>query len=448
MAGLRPVYLQVENEIPNDVLYALNSWRKHISKPGELVEVINNDKHISNGQRNIEREKPIISAKHICNLTIPLFLNSVLPANRSMDKFRTSHINPDDIPGIAVYLATKTIGVYNEIQWLQTLQWIWTDNPNIKPGDTTLGWLIRDTEENISGVLGNIPVQCMVYGEGKPSFWATTWFVDETVRNLSMDLFMRYVKQKGVLMSNTPNPSVETLLVKLLKYKRAGSPWFQGSYLFPLKPLKGFLAVRNSSAGAVKKAGVFIMASLLKLPQAFVFLRTASVKTGKQLSVKQVHDFSEATDTWFKEFSKQHPCVLVRSAEMYRWIFCHPQHKNIFKVFGIMYDGQLQGYLVFKTKYNAGAGFHYMELVDEAILPLPEKLLSQIMAKTYYEINKAAQNESLLIMRSNNQQVHASLRKLFGMPVKKVEKTYYKEPFLQAGDTPFLTSLDGDSIFF
>ncbi len=56
LEGLRPVYLRIENEIVNDVLYELNSWRKHISNAGELVSIIDKDEHSSDEEIYAESE--------------------------------------------------------------------------------------------------------------------------------------------------------------------------------------------------------------------------------------------------------------------------------------------------------------------------------------------------------------------------------------------------------
>ncbi len=364
-----------------------------------------------------------------------------------MDKVSVNDIVISDIPEIARYLAIKSPGVYSEADWLQIMQWIWVDNPNISPGQS-LGWLIRDEEKNIRGVLGSIPVYCAVYGETKKCFWATTWFVDENVRNESMGLFMRYLTQKGLLMSNTPNDSVEKMLVKLFKYKRADSPWFHGSYLFPLRPVRGFFSARQPSTNYLKRTAVCLLGLFLKLPQAIVFLQWKSNRIPGRISVERIHDFDKETDNWFSEFANCYPCVLNRSAAMYGWIFCHESQRKKFIVFQVSYDNKIQGYLVFKKKYHAGHGFAYIELVDEALLPLTEKIKKTVMLQLYHEVNKIAGVESLLVMRSNDESIRSVFRRWMGIPVRKVEKTYYKETFLKPGETPFLTSIDGDSIFF
>jgi hypothetical protein len=364
-----------------------------------------------------------------------------------MDNLSIKHIVPADIPRVAHYLEIKSGGVYSENDWSRILQWIWISNPNIE-AETILGWIIIDDEENIHGVLGNIAAKCLVNGIPQKSYWATSWFVDEDARTRSLELFMNYVKQGGVLMSNTPNASVEKMLVKAFKYQRADSLWFHGSFLFPLHPLKDYLQKGNTNASLVKRTAVMGVSLLLKIPQAFVFLRHGSNKIFQQLSAEPVQHFSEGTDEWFKEFSSHQHCTLIRSSAMYQWIFLDPNNKAAFSAFEIKYHGKILGYMVFKTKYNATTGFHYMELVDEALLPVADDVMKQVIAKTYYAANKNAGRSTILIMRSNHEKAREAMRKLLGIPVKKVEKTYFKQSLLKPGDQPFLTSLDGDSIFF
>jgi hypothetical protein len=364
-----------------------------------------------------------------------------------MDNLSITHIVPADMPRVAHYLEIKSDGVYTEGDWLRILKWIWIDNPNVE-AETILGWLITDEKENIHGVMGNIAAKCLVYGIPQKSYWATSWFVDETARNRSLELFMNYVKQGGILMSNTPNPSVEKMLTKAFKYQRADSLWFHGSFLFPLKPLKDYLNRGRTKASLVKRTALLGVSLLLKIPQAFVFFKSGSNKIFQQLSVELVQQFSKETDAWFGEFGTYHHCTMIRSSAMYQWIFLDPENKMAFKAFEVKYNGKILGYMVFKTKYNATSGFHYMELVDEALLPVDDAVMEQVIAKTYYAANKNAGQATVLIMRSNHEKARQAMRKLFGIRVKKVEKTYFKQSLLKPGDQPFLTSLDGDNIFF
>lgn len=55
LAGLRPIYLRVENEISNDVLFELNSWRKHVNNSKEMIAIVEKDMSLTNEERNSER---------------------------------------------------------------------------------------------------------------------------------------------------------------------------------------------------------------------------------------------------------------------------------------------------------------------------------------------------------------------------------------------------------
>jgi hypothetical protein len=74
LAGLRPLYLQIGNEISNDVLYALNSWRKNISTADDLIKIVNEDKKISAEDRNREREDAYtFSKKYMIPYNVTVF---------------------------------------------------------------------------------------------------------------------------------------------------------------------------------------------------------------------------------------------------------------------------------------------------------------------------------------------------------------------------------------
>jgi hypothetical protein len=74
LAGLRPLYLQIGNEISNDVLYGLNSWRKNISTANELIKIVNADGNISPEERNREREDAYsFSKKYMVPYNVAVF---------------------------------------------------------------------------------------------------------------------------------------------------------------------------------------------------------------------------------------------------------------------------------------------------------------------------------------------------------------------------------------
>lgn len=348
-----------------------------------------------------------------------------------------------DLPRTAAFLATQTKGVFTEADWIGKLQWFWSDNPFAK--GQTLGWAAVDDHGEIQGVLGNIPAQCVVAGEVRPSYWATSWFVNESARNLSMGMFMKYLSQRGVMMSNTPNPRVEQMLVKAFRYQRAESLWFSRSFIIPLHPLRGFA---TSNTGSFIKR-LMMTGGLLSLS---VTRKLSFIKPGsgyaKDIEIKAVSHASNETDSWYESFSKTESSSVTRTSALMNWIFCHPKHKDAFLLLEVRYKENIQGYFACKMKRHPVWGVRYVEMVDEALLPLPGDIYAAIATDLIRTIRALAGTSSLLMARSNHPEMHKVFRRTGGKPVNKVEKTYYRNPFLHNNDQPFLTSLDGDSIFF
>jgi hypothetical protein len=61
--GLRPVYLQLENELSIDPLYTLNSWRLNVNRPEELVSIIDHDRQTAEQEKEIEKTEAIVFCK-------------------------------------------------------------------------------------------------------------------------------------------------------------------------------------------------------------------------------------------------------------------------------------------------------------------------------------------------------------------------------------------------
>jgi hypothetical protein len=356
------------------------------------------------------------------------------------------NISTSDIPAAADYFAEQTKGIYNREAWEKILEWVWIDNPNISSPDTITGWALVNESGVIKGLLGQIPVTYSFYGELRSSSWVTSWYVDEEVRTRSMELFMRFLKQPGILMNNTPIPSVENLITKLFKFKRAESGWFVTSYLFPLNVAGSFFRYDRKAGWSKRRMAILFMGAVLKIPQQIMFLANAINPAPSGLSVKEVDIPAADTDQWFNAYSRNIACTFNRSGANYRWLFRQPGFAHLFTVFEIRYQGALQGYLVFKTRH--ADNFSYIELIDEAVLTLPRMLMKKIILQIYKQLNRKADRQSLLIMRSNNDQFRAVFRSMAGVPVKKVEKSYYKTNLLKPDDQPLLTSVDGDSLFF
>ncbi|MEO8172118.1 MAG: hypothetical protein ABI581_03510 [Sediminibacterium sp.] len=81
--GLRPVYLQSENELSIDPLYKLNSWRFQVNKPGEMVSIIENDIHTEDTDRREEiKEAIVFSNEYMKPYDVDVFEAYIRNANK------------------------------------------------------------------------------------------------------------------------------------------------------------------------------------------------------------------------------------------------------------------------------------------------------------------------------------------------------------------------------
>lgn len=59
LSGLRPICLQVKDELPNDPMYALSGWRLYVQEPGELAGIITSDMQKTASEIEMERQPAI-----------------------------------------------------------------------------------------------------------------------------------------------------------------------------------------------------------------------------------------------------------------------------------------------------------------------------------------------------------------------------------------------------
>jgi hypothetical protein len=57
--GLRPLYLQLENELSIDPLYTLHSWRLNVNRPDELISIIHKDRQTAMVEKAVEMKDAV-----------------------------------------------------------------------------------------------------------------------------------------------------------------------------------------------------------------------------------------------------------------------------------------------------------------------------------------------------------------------------------------------------
>jgi hypothetical protein len=358
--------------------------------------------------------------------------------------FKIIQVTTADTPRLSRFLSVQS-GINSEIEWKNILEWMWVHNPSVKE-NTKLGWGLEDTAGNISGFIGNVPVQYVVSGTIQAGIWGTSWYVAEKAKDMSLKMYIHFTRQPEMIVSNTQTPRAE-IVMKKLGFKEMSVQWFAGAYVFPLSVFSETF-FRNSIAGlSVKKLGLALFGIATKIPQALLFLLYNRKNFAKEISLEKIDRFPGTTDQWFDEFKNTTDFTFARDQKTYEWLFCHPASRNDFLKYQVLYQNKLQGFLIFKARTIKG--FHYIEIIDEALLPLPHKTRKQILLKTIFTLYRQAGTNHFLLLRSNMKNSTGFFSSLGGIKYNRGEKGYIKSSSAKpAANASIITSIDGDNLFF
>jgi hypothetical protein len=358
--------------------------------------------------------------------------------------FNIIQVNTTDIPRLSVFLGQHAT-IKKENEWKNILEWIWVYNPSVQQG-TQLGWALEDMSGSICGFIGNVPVQYAAYGKEEPAIWGTSWYVAEKAKDFGLKMYIHFTRQTEMIFSNTQTPRVEVVMKKL-GFKEMPVQWFTGAYFFPLHVFTtGFF--RNMIAGfSIKKAALGFLAMIMKVLQAPFFVLYNRKSFAKDIQIEKIDTFLAATDQWFNEFIKETDLTCVRDQNRYNWLFSHPVSAGDFFKYQVFYKDKLQGFLIYKKRVLKN--FSYIEIIDEALLPLPDDIKRKIILKAFFTLYKEAGECNFLLLRSNMKNSAGFFKSLLGIRYPIGEKGYIKSAFVKPGTgKPVITSIDGDNLFF
>jgi hypothetical protein len=96
--------------------------------------------------------------------------------------------------------------------WLRRFSLWWEKNPAFEEG-IDRGWLLWD-EDVLKGFIANIPLYLQLMGKTTRVFTASTWRVVPECRNVSIELFMKFIKagKDSVVFDTTPSREVMRML--------------------------------------------------------------------------------------------------------------------------------------------------------------------------------------------------------------------------------------------
>jgi hypothetical protein len=362
------------------------------------------------------------------------------------NSFRIIKLSLTDITRVSVFLSKTAGGGRTETEWNGILEWMWVANPIAPDKDNKYGWGIEDEMGVIYGFIGTIPLQYTYRGTIYPALWGTSWYVADIVKELSLQLYINFARQPEWLFSNSQTPGVEIIMQKL-GFKKIDLPWFEGAFIFPLKIFTGSFFRNALSGRSVKRVAFAVFGMAIKIPQSILFLFSGHKNIAKEISIQRISAFPENTDDWFAEFSKTANHTLVRSRSVYQWLFCNPDTADDFLKFEVVRNNVTLGFLIFK-KFTI-KGFRFIEIIDEALLPVTDKMRKKILVFSYFKIYEAVQDNCFLLLRSNMSGSNGFFKSLGGFGFNKIGRGFIRSSFTKADlSQATFTSIDGDRLFF
>jgi hypothetical protein len=357
-------------------------------------------------------------------------------------------LNKNDYNSLAVFLEKQTSKIFTSDFWLDRFDLWWDKNPAVS-GDFSRGWILCE-KENIKGFFGSIPVKYKVNATETLFYSATSWYVSDDCRSLSLELIGQFLGQKGPFLDATPAPNVAHIITKLNFYEFS-PPWIKKDafYIFDFNKFAQLLATRVNKPlvkSAVKTAGR--VGEMLKIPfQIDCFYGNKGF-----YNIKEIKSFDKRFDALWEGISGKYGILALRNAKTLNWFFFGtPALRLTRRIFEVTKGNELVGYFAFKiVKRVIDDGLILsLELIDTIMAD--ESLCAYITAvKTILQLAKEQQEKiSFIQMNPFNATLDECFKKLGFFTVKGRAKLFYSGlDSLAANNNFYATALDGDRCFF
>ncbi len=227
----------------------------------------------------------------------------------------------EDYEPAATFLERATRGIFKKDLWLDRFEYWWDKNPAMNK-DIVRGWVIRDKDGEIGGFLGNIPVKYYINSQEKIVCSVTSWYVDEKLKDRSLDLLIPYLNQKGpaILLDTTPIEKVERLLCKV-GFNSLKSEWLKEDGLYPVNILHfwNFFVERIVSNKII--VFLFKLAGLLVIPAIKFYQMIRLTRADRRYTFREIRKFSETyTSLWLK-LKEKYRFLALRDETALNWFF-------------------------------------------------------------------------------------------------------------------------------
>ncbi len=283
----------------------------------------------------------------------------------------------EDYPGIASLQSRYGLVPKSRAEWRH----LWVNNPVYKQFDNwPIGWVL-ETEKQIVGYLGNIPLSYEFRQRQIVAAASHGMVVDLAYRSYSLSLIRQYYRQPnvGILLSTTANAQASKAYEVFRAEKVPVGNWDQST--FWITQYRGFIA------SLLRKKRI-PLARELSLPLgAAMFLRdrlageTLRVQRNG-VSINNHQHFDTRFDRFWQELKKSSDRRLLatRSRDTLNWHFKYMLAEDRAWITTVERDSRLIAYGIFCRHDNSAMGLKRLRLVDFQTLDNKAELLRPMLA--------------------------------------------------------------------
>lgn len=365
----------------------------------------------------------------------------------------TFTLTKDHYQELSAFLEGQSQGIIPRDVWIDRFTCFWDHNPAFKEGVDQRGWLIIDDKGRIGGFFGSIPVLYCYKGEERIFCIATSWYVDESCRKYSLDVFRSFLKQDKAQLCTTPSPEV-AFIFKKMGFKAFEAEWLNKGYLFPVDSWEFafFLRQKLFKNSIILGFSACLMPLLSMITDVYKFLyhfRWVG-KKGGQYFVREINTFGKEYDVFWEKLRLKFGLLAVRNQETLNWYFWGtPQLKSQRKILEIRTKQGLIGYVALKevVRQVQAHRIRYYEMVDVALLEDNSELFLELLEG----IKSLAYKNRISFIKTYHLSPYweSMMREKGFIAMAKEHRFLFRDlPDPLPGLRSWLTPLDGDRGFF
>lgn len=360
--------------------------------------------------------------------------------------FKIMKVEDVRLAAIAEFLYKQKHCEYNKQEWLNKFNLFWDSNPWFDEKKHNRGWIIINTNQEIHGFLGSIPVVYLRKGKPEDAFCATTWVVSKQARGQSLKLYQKYVEQSGCLLSTTTEPKVQNVITYLFGYEKIEPTWIKYNYILPLSLAQGFKFITFHYKNNIVKRNVAKLGCVFSKILASTYIFFECINKSK-IKVTQCKIIPVDIEHFNEKLILKYKYIFPRDRKTTEWLYFSGT-QSLLRLFLEVRDGtELIGFISFKCMSSHGVA--RVELIDFVLLYTTRTIIKKIIIKTQMIVKTWRRDAAFITLFSFNETMAAELVKA-GFVKRKSENSFFIRPHpLNSSMHDFYTTpVDGDRPFF